>query len=100
MPALRLTIPFLVLILSVLASRLPAVGPAVQPLVQAVEAVGITVSDMDRAVDFYSRVLFFERVSDVEVGGEALERLQGVPQPRCGSSACGWAASGSSSRST
>src|SRR5207249_3531 len=37
-----------------------------------------TVGDMDRAVDFYSKVLFFEKVSDAEVAGDALERLQGI----------------------
>ena len=38
----------------------------------------MTVSDMDVSVDFYSRVLSFEKVSDVEVTGEDYERLQGV----------------------
>ena len=33
-------------------------------LVDGVDAIGITVSDMDRAVGFYSRVLTFEKVSD------------------------------------
>jgi catechol 2,3-dioxygenase-like lactoylglutathione lyase family enzyme len=46
--------------------------------VVAVDAVNITVSDMDKAVDFYSRVLSFEKVSDNEVAGEALEHLEGV----------------------
>jgi catechol 2,3-dioxygenase-like lactoylglutathione lyase family enzyme len=60
-------------------------GPAVElPLAQsatrvaAVEAVGMTVSDMDRSIDFYSRVLSFDKVSDVEVAGDEWERLQGV----------------------
>ncbi len=44
----------------------------------AVEAPGLTVSDMDRSVDFFSRVLTFEKVSDVEVAGDAYEHLQGV----------------------
>src|SRR5947199_6737965 len=48
------------------------------PLVQGVDAIGITVSDMDRAVDFYSKVLTFEKVSDMEVAGETYEHLQGV----------------------
>ena len=48
------------------------------PLVEQVGAIGMTVSDMDRSVDFYSRVLSFEKVSDVEVTGETYERLQGV----------------------
>src|SRR2546426_4540196 len=47
-------------------------------LVHDVAAVGITVSDMDRAVNFYSTVLLFEKVSDVEVAGDEFERLQGV----------------------
>ena len=47
-------------------------------LVEGVDAIGITVSDMDRAVDFYSRVLTFEKVSDTEVAGEDYEHLEGV----------------------
>jgi catechol 2,3-dioxygenase-like lactoylglutathione lyase family enzyme len=47
-------------------------------LVDGVAAVGITVSDMDRAVDFYSRALTFEKVSDTEVTGEEYEHLEGV----------------------
>jgi catechol 2,3-dioxygenase-like lactoylglutathione lyase family enzyme len=47
-------------------------------LVDGVDAIGITVSDMDRAVDFYSRVLTFRKVSDVEVAGEGYEQLEGV----------------------
>ena len=46
--------------------------------VRAVDSVTITVSDMDRALDFYTAVLTFEPVSDVEVTGEAYERLMGV----------------------
>ena len=38
-------------------------------LVTAVDAVGMTVADMDRSVDFYSQVLSFEKVSDTEVWG-------------------------------
>jgi len=48
------------------------------PLVQAVDSIGITVSDMDRSVEFYSKVLTFEKVSDVEVWGDEYEHLQGV----------------------
>ncbi len=47
-------------------------------LVQAVDAVGMTVSDMDRALDFYTKVLMFEKVSDVEVAGDEYEHLLGV----------------------
>ena len=47
-------------------------------LVAAVGPIGMTVSDMDRALEFYTRVLEFEKRSDVEVAGEAFERLEGV----------------------
>ena len=50
--------------------------------VEAVPMVGLTVSDMDRSVDFYTRVLDFERVSDREVAGRAYDRLAGVPGAR------------------
>jgi len=47
----------------VLAGSQISIGQAVaQPhtaLVDGVDAIGITVSDMDRAVDFYSKVLTF-----------------------------------------
>ena len=44
-----------------------------------VSAIGMTVSNMDRAVAFYTNVLSFQRVSDSEVAGDdAFERLEGV----------------------
>ena len=49
-----------------------------KPLVTAVDSIGITVSDLDRAVDFYTDVLTFEKVSEWETAGEALERTTGV----------------------
>ncbi len=42
-----------------------------------VESVGMTVSDMDRSVAFYS-ALTFQKVSDIEVLGEQYEHLEGV----------------------
>ena len=48
------------------------------PIVSGVDAVGMTVADMDRALEFFSNVLSFEKVSDVEVAGEAYEHLEGV----------------------
>ncbi len=62
-------------ILSLLVLVAPA---ALAEPVRAVAAVGITVADMDRSVEFYSKVLSFEKVSDVEVAGAEYERLQGV----------------------
>lgn len=49
-----------------------------KPIVEAVHSVGMTVADMDRSVAFYTRVLSFEKVSDVEVWGDEFERLHGI----------------------
>jgi len=61
-----------------LASLVAGARAAVSPLVSAVDSVDITVSDMDRAVDFYSHVLSFTKVGDTEVTGETFEDLEGV----------------------
>ncbi|HET9882889.1 MAG TPA: hypothetical protein VFS81_14135, partial [Candidatus Binatia bacterium] len=53
-------------------------APASAQLVKSVDAVGITASDIDRSVEFFSKVLSFEKVSDIEVMGSEYERLQGV----------------------
>ena len=45
---------------------------------RAVAMVGLTVSDMDRSVDFYTSVLDFRKVSDVERTGPEIEALDGV----------------------
>jgi catechol 2,3-dioxygenase-like lactoylglutathione lyase family enzyme len=64
------------------SSRVPFLfatdNPKIVPLVEQVSAIGMTVSDIDTSIDFYSRILSFEKVSDVEVTGEDYERLQGV----------------------
>ena len=51
---------------------------AQQPLVTAVGPVGFTVSDMDRSLDFYTRVLPFKKLSDQEFTGENFEHVKGV----------------------
>src|SRR5919106_4488204 len=71
-PLFGLSVLFLTLYFSVLN------GPAVAQLARSVEAVGMTVSDMDGSLEFFSKVLSFEKVSDVEVAGDEYERLQGV----------------------
>ena len=43
--------------------------------VQKVEAIGITVAEMDGSIKFYSEVLGFKKVSDEEVWGEEYEKL-------------------------
>ena len=53
-------------------------APATRPLIEGVERVGMTVSDMDRSMAFFSDVLSFETTSDEEVTGSDFERLQGV----------------------
>jgi len=46
--------------------------------VTAVDSIGMTVADMDRALEFYTKVLTFEKVSDAEVSGREFELLTGV----------------------
>jgi len=46
--------------------------------IRAIGPVLITVNDMDRSIDFYSRVLTFEKLSDTELAGEDVEHLFGV----------------------
>jgi catechol 2,3-dioxygenase-like lactoylglutathione lyase family enzyme len=46
--------------------------------IAAVDSVGITVADMDKAIQFYSEVLSFRKISDIEVLGSEYERLQGL----------------------
>jgi catechol 2,3-dioxygenase-like lactoylglutathione lyase family enzyme len=75
-------IPVLLVILLVLglSSRTPITlaQPPQAAIVEAVEAVGMTVADMERSIGFYADVLSFEKVSDVEVTGSVYEHLQGV----------------------
>src|SRR5215472_6600399 len=61
-----------------LASLVAGARAAASPLASAVDSVDITVSDMGRAVDFYSRVLSFKTVRDTEVAGETYENLEGI----------------------
>lgn len=60
-----------------LCFAIPA-GFATAGKVTGVEAIGITVSDMELARDFYTRILPFEVVSETEVAGSEIERLFGV----------------------
>lgn len=76
---LRLRSSLLALVaLALLGSPAAELCTAPQTLAGAVATVGMTVSDADSAAEFYQRVLDFEKVSDVEVWGDAYERLQGV----------------------
>lgn len=53
-------------------------GRALAQLVRQVDSVTITVSDMARALPFYTKVLPFKVISDVEVSGQDYARLFGV----------------------
>jgi catechol 2,3-dioxygenase-like lactoylglutathione lyase family enzyme len=48
------------------------------PVVRAVESVGMTVADVERSIHFYSKVLSFEKISDIELQGSDYEHLEGV----------------------
>ena len=74
----RLITPLLVIYTVFVCVLGPSIARAAQPLVAAVDTVGMTIADMDRSVAFFSTVLTFEKVSDVEVIGSAYEHLQGV----------------------
>ncbi len=65
--------------LAVRSSRVAANGS----LVEKVDAISVTVSDLDRAVEFYSNLLTFEKVAEWEVAGDSYEQFQGVFGLRC-----------------
>src|SRR6266705_1455966 len=60
-----------------LAVAFCALTAGAEPPQLAVESVGMTVSDVDRAVEFYS-ALTFQKVSETEVFGQEYEHLEGV----------------------
>lgn len=63
-------------LLSFVAAVLHASNPA--PLALEVDSIGVTVSDLDRSVEFYGKVLGFEQVVSFELDGSALEQATGV----------------------
>ncbi len=73
----RLSLARVVLVLLTCPASLVTVAHA-DVAVQSVAAIGMTVSDMDRSVAFYSDALSFKKVTDVEVDGEEYDRLWGV----------------------
>ena len=46
--------------------------------VSRVDVVGFTVGDMERSIDFYTRVLTFRKILDTETSGRPFELLSGV----------------------
>lgn len=43
-----------------------------------IQYVGMTVTDMEQSIKFYSQVLSFQKIKDIEVAGTDWEQLQGV----------------------
>jgi catechol 2,3-dioxygenase-like lactoylglutathione lyase family enzyme len=67
-----------VIALLCLAIQVSSFAGSNQPAVVALDSIGLTVSDIDRSVDFFSKVLSFEKVSDTEILGSEYEHLQGL----------------------
>jgi len=65
-------------ILSLLLAGIAVSAAEPRARVSALDSIGVTVSDLDRALEFYTGVLPFERIAEYEAEGEALEHLQGV----------------------
>ena len=60
------------------ANAAPREQIAPNPARPTIDSIGMTVSDIDRSVDFYTHVLEFQPESDREVLGDSYERLFGV----------------------
>jgi len=65
-----------IMILSILAVLVLSMANA--QTLPRVDAVGITVQDMDRALNFFTKILPFEKISEVEISGTEYEQLKGV----------------------
>lgn len=86
-----LSIAFLTLTILIAIGRSPPQAQLIKPdsantyltqkqpsLVREVDTIGITVSDMNRAIAFYQDALSFQKISDVEVYGKEYEQLLGL----------------------
>jgi catechol 2,3-dioxygenase-like lactoylglutathione lyase family enzyme len=54
----------------------PAVAAPLR--IEAVEAITLTVADLDRSITFFTQVLDFEKVSEDELAGDSVERFFGL----------------------
>ena len=80
---LRAAWPLLLIVLVLSPGLLPAGAKTmVPPPVSAVAAIGITVSDMPRALRFYRDVLDFQLVDEREIPAADIARLHGIPGAR------------------
>src|SRR5689334_6534326 len=67
-----------ILIKAILIIGIFLIQPASFSQIKKVDAIGITVSQMERSVKFYSEVLGFKKINDVELYGTEYEQLQGI----------------------
>lgn len=51
---------------------------ALSASISSIDSVAMTVADLDRSVEFYTKILTFEKESEREVEGESWEHLYGV----------------------
>jgi len=77
-PSTRRTITRSILLVVVFAALAASSQSAPSAVIGGVELVSMTVGDMDRSIDFYSKVLKFQKTSDAEVDGDSYEHLAGV----------------------
>ncbi len=68
--------PILKLLVAVITTSL--MHSALPAQVKKVATVGITVSNMERSIQFYRDVLGFKKISDLEIAGTPYEELQGL----------------------
>src|SRR5438046_2933970 len=66
----------ILLTIAFVAAGLGATEPS--RLIPGVDSICITVSDLDRSVQFYSKVLSFRKVAEIEIDGAEYEHLEGV----------------------
>ena len=74
----RLVAAAIALVFGLADPALRAKGQAAPLQAIAVDAIGMTVADMDRALAFYTRVLPFVKIADQEFSGRPYELLSGV----------------------
>jgi catechol 2,3-dioxygenase-like lactoylglutathione lyase family enzyme len=67
------------LALQALAAFGAGTAVATEPLVSAVDSIGIPVTDTDRSIAFYTKVLHFREVSDRSIAGTQYEQLFAQP---------------------
>ena len=76
---LPLPAPLLIVVLIMACALGPLRAALPAPIARGVGPIAITVSDLDRSVDFYTRVLNFRTVARTAATGEAYARLEGLP---------------------